>query len=513
MSTVLRRRVSLERSSAQTSRNSLREGLERCGMPEECVEAVVLSADEAYVNGLVHSEQPQGSVTVSNDVEIGRLLPELRDMGRGLEIGSEDQRRTQPDPLSSHGRGLLTQRFMDEVEITDDRAGGTRVRLTKDFLPASPAAVASEMRLPRSQASRRDRLMAGKRGVALAALAVFLGATIALPASPAKATPTGQEKAAAQVLLERTRLQLKALNVSLEATIQQYDLAELKLEDARSRAAEAGYQLTIAQSQLNAARDVAAARIVAIYKQPQPSVCDVIFSSESLGQMSAELWALREIGASDSRLITQLEGATAKVREQQDVLAAARTEARSLLTEVAIQRTGIEVAIARQRRIFVTAKAAVQRIQEEEAAASAAAARAAATAAQSSSWGNPRNIPEGPAGAGHPEVIAIARKYLGIPYVYGAADPKVGFDCSGLVMYCYAQIGIQLPHYSGYQQNLGVPVPMDELIPGDLVFKGYPTSYHVGLYAGGGSVIEAPHTGDVVRYDTIAGWMYAVRLR
>jgi len=76
-----------------------------------------------------------------------------------------------------------------------------------------------------------------------------------------------------------------------------------------------------------------------------------------------------------------------------------------------------------------------------------------------------------------------------------------------------AQIGIQLPHYSGYQQNLGVPVPMDELIPGDLVFKGYPTSYHVGLYAGGGSVIEAPHTGDVVRYDTIAGWMYAVRLR
>ena len=141
MSTVLRRRVSLERSSAQTSRNSLREGLERCGMPEECVEAVVLSADEAYVNGLVHSEQPQGSVTVSNDVEIGRLLPELRDMGRGREIGSEDQRRTQPDPLSSHGRGLLTQRFMDEVEITDDRAGGTRVRLTKDFLPASLRAV------------------------------------------------------------------------------------------------------------------------------------------------------------------------------------------------------------------------------------------------------------------------------------------------------------------------------------------------------------------------------------
>jgi cell wall-associated NlpC family hydrolase len=79
-------------------------------------------------------------------------------------------------------------------------------------------------------------------------------------------------------------------------------------------------------------------------------------------------------------------------------------------------------------------------------------------------------------------------------------------------MYCYAQIGIQLPHYSGFQQNLGVPVPMDALIPGDLVFMGYPVSYHVALYAGGGQVIEAPHTGDVVKYWPVSSFQYAVRL-
>jgi cell wall-associated NlpC family hydrolase len=96
--------------------------------------------------------------------------------------------------------------------------------------------------------------------------------------------------------------------------------------------------------------------------------------------------------------------------------------------------------------------------------------------------------------------------------VYGAANPAVGFDCSGLVMYCYAQIGIQLPHYSGYQQNMGVPVPMNALRPGDLVFMGYPVSYHVALYAGGGQVIEAPHTGDVVKYWPVSAFEYAVRL-
>ncbi len=59
---------------------------------------------------------------------------------------------------------------------------------------------------------------------------------------------------------------------------------------------------------------------------------------------------------------------------------------------------------------------------------------------------------------------------------------------------------------------MGTPVPMNALIPGDLVFMGYPVSYHVALYAGGGQVIEAPHTGDVVRYDSVAGFQYAVRL-
>jgi cell wall-associated NlpC family hydrolase len=104
--------------------------------------------------------------------------------------------------------------------------------------------------------------------------------------------------------------------------------------------------------------------------------------------------------------------------------------------------------------------------------------------------------------AGHPEAATIALKYLGIPYQWGGADPATGFDCSGLVMYVYAQLGIQLPHYAAAQFGFGTAVPRDELQPGDLVF--FDKLGHVGIYIGGGDMVHAPETGDVVKIEAIS---------
>ena len=102
-------------------------------------------------------------------------------------------------------------------------------------------------------------------------------------------------------------------------------------------------------------------------------------------------------------------------------------------------------------------------------------------------------------------MVAIAQRYLGVPYVYGGASPS-GFDCSGLTMYCYAQVGIGLSHGATDQQRASTPVPISALQPGDLVFFGSASySYHVGIYVGGGSMIHAPHTGAVVSYGSISG--------
>jgi len=106
-----------------------------------------------------------------------------------------------------------------------------------------------------------------------------------------------------------------------------------------------------------------------------------------------------------------------------------------------------------------------------------------------------------PVGGGHPEAAAIAARYLGVPYRWGGATPA-GFDCSGLVAYVYAQLGISLPHYSGAQFHIGQPVSRDALQPGDLVF--FNGASHVGIYIGGGQFIHAPHTGDVVKVSSLS---------
>ena len=107
--------------------------------------------------------------------------------------------------------------------------------------------------------------------------------------------------------------------------------------------------------------------------------------------------------------------------------------------------------------------------------------------------------------------VAIAERFLGVRYVWGGADPATGFDCSGLVMYVYAQLGIGLLHFSGAQYHEGAPVPFDQLAPGDLVFfdPGPRGPGHVGIYVGGGDFIQAPHTGDVVKISSLSEFGYA----
>jgi hypothetical protein len=99
------------------------------------------------------------------------------------------------------------------------------------------------------------------------------------------------------------------------------------------------------------------------------------------------------------------------------------------------------------------------------------------------------------------DVVTEAKKFLGDRYVYGAEGPST-FDCSGLAQYSYAQLGIKIPRTSQEQYRFGTPVPGPSwLAAGDLVFTEFTGGEpdHVGIYDGAGNVIQAPHTGDVVR--------------
>jgi peptidoglycan hydrolase-like protein with peptidoglycan-binding domain len=106
-------------------------------------------------------------------------------------------------------------------------------------------------------------------------------------------------------------------------------------------------------------------------------------------------------------------------------------------------------------------------------------------------------------------VVAIAKRYLGIPYRWGGASPATGFDCSGFVMYVYAKVGVSLPHNAAAQYRYGRAVSRANLAPGDLVF--FNGLGHDGIYVGGGRFIHSPHTGDVVKISSIHDSWYASR--
>ena len=113
-------------------------------------------------------------------------------------------------------------------------------------------------------------------------------------------------------------------------------------------------------------------------------------------------------------------------------------------------------------------------------------------------------------------VVSIAMKYLGVPYKWGGASPKTGFDCSGLVQYVFAQLGVYLPHYAAAQRYSpdGVWVSPDRLQPGDLVFftgsdGTRKAPGHVGIYIDDGYIVDAPHTGSYVRIDSLSERWFA----
>jgi cell wall-associated NlpC family hydrolase len=126
------------------------------------------------------------------------------------------------------------------------------------------------------------------------------------------------------------------------------------------------------------------------------------------------------------------------------------------------------------------------------------------------------NNPASPTGA---SAVAIAQHYLGVPYVWGGAIPATGFDCSGLTRFVYAQLGVNLPHYAASQFAAFAKLDPAQLQPGDLVFfePKFDGPGHVALYIGNDQMIEAPHTGALVRVSSFSkaadrmGFLGAVR--
>jgi cell wall-associated NlpC family hydrolase len=337
----------------------------------------------------------------------------------------------------------------------------------------------------------------------------------------ASATPQPGSISAKQAQAQGVLNQIQSLDGNLEHAIDAYNLANERLRAVKADLAENRRELGIARANLRQARTVLAEHAVAVYTSTSgDSTLEVLIGATSLDDFLSRVDTVGRVSDQGNRVLGEVMTFQNDVRARRARLKRAKARADDHVAERARQKASIESQLATRRSLLNSIRGEIVRMQaaerarqaelERRARAQAAAATAAppvlATALSSET---PSSSPE-PAAAATPAPVAryggavgIAMQYLGTPYVYGGASPS-GFDCSGFVMYVYAQLGVSLPHNAAAQYGSGTPVDRSQLQPGDLVF--FNGLGHNGIYVGGGSFIHSPHTGDVVKISPMSGW-------
>jgi cell wall-associated NlpC family hydrolase len=313
--------------------------------------------------------------------------------------------------------------------------------------------------------------------------------------------------------------QLQQLNTSLGRAVEQYNLANVKLARIQRSVKENRHELHVAKQNLRSSQRVIARRLVTLYTSDQASTLEVILGARSLDDMITRMDGAKSVTSLDGQVLTQVKHFRAAVRAQGRQLAAAHAEQQRLVTQRAARKAQIESQMAQQNRLLSSIKGEIHHILAVQAARQlqiAVAARARLASLHRASQQQAADTVVGISAITpsadtvvappptHTGVAGVALSQLGTQYVWAGAAPG-GFDCSGLVMWAYAQVGVALPHSSYAQWGYGVSVSRDQLQPGDLVF--FDGLGHVGIYIGGNQFVHAPHTGDVVKISSLdEGW-------
>jgi cell wall-associated NlpC family hydrolase len=362
------------------------------------------------------------------------------------------------------------------------------------------------------------------------AIGLALGATT-ISTSPAGAT-TQTELAGKMRQARQLEAQIQANSDRADVLDEQYLQAQSAVQDAKRQIADAEAGIASARAQESTLRDQLGGRAALLYigaGNGDPLGIDAT-NVQELGSRAKYGEAAAE---TDNKMIDQLAILDEQLNIQEKQLQGKKADAEKREKEADSARQAVAQASAQmqhlldstrsdiralanrieQDRLRAEAAAVRARIQAEEAAQRAAAQAAQSNAGNGGGGGSftassvdtgvdPGSIPAPNSGAG--AAIAYARAQIGKPYIYAGVGPD-GYDCSGLTMMAWAQGGVSMAHGS-QSQYLSFPhVPISDLQPGDLVFFGSsgPSNHHVGLYIGGGTMIEAPHTGAYVRYASI----------
>ena len=274
----------------------------------------------------------------------------------------------------------------------------------------------------------------------------------------------------------RARAEYIRLTNSVSLLVEEYDRAKVDLKATKARLADLQATYRKLQADARAARARLTARVAEVFRD-NGSQLGVLLGSSSLGELSDRAAFLSGLVGDDADLVS-------KTRLKTELARRAGVD----LSRAIRQQQGL-IKLIHQRSAQIRATTPYQQSLENV-------------------FGNksdPGSASLASTGSGAGAVaVRAALSALGRPYVFGAAGPSA-FDCSGLMMWAWAQAGVSLPHSSSMQYAVLPHVSLSQLRPGDLVFS-YSPIHHVGMYIGGGRFVHAPHSGDVVRITSIAGY-------
>ena len=358
-----------------------------------------------------------------------------------------------------------------------------------------------------------------RRRAPLVSLVCALGTALGtgVLAVPAQADRIGDARAEASRVWDR----LEADGRRIDSLNEKLNGARLRLAETDERIRDNTIRLGVARSNVRRVRGELNASLLAAYRNPAPDPVAVVLQARSLGSVLEEISLLNRTNRRNAVLLRDVRSYKREVVTRQQQLSAERAGRQGLVDDLAAQRSVVRSLVAQNKARYAGLKGRIKRLIEARVRAEAATAAhnklvaQQALAAASATTVATNDIGVGGAPASSiplpaasdlgSSAVRFALGKLGVAYIWGAAGPS-NFDCSGLVVWAYAQAGRPgLPHYTGALWNAGPHVDSSQLAAGDLVFFGSDLG-HMGIYIGGGQFVHAPHTGDVVKVSSLTGY-------
>jgi len=313
--------------------------------------------------------------------------------------------------------------------------------------------------------TRARRSLRHSVAAVIAAVMVLLGVT------------TGAVPAFAKPSVSDVEKQIDAANNKLEGVVEDYDRIHSLLTANQAKVAKLTASLKPLQLQVDVAQAELAPLIRQIYVNGPTTTGQLLVGATSVSQMLQVMSTVDEVSKRNREKIAGVITLRDQYQSQKNQLDAAIVTEKSQYADLAAKKSSIQSQLASLQKLRL-------KVYGENGPPLGTLRPVAC----------PFTYIGGAAGL----AARTACQQIGKPYVWAATGPN-SFDCSGLMLYAWGKAGKTLRHYTKWQWDDASPVSRADLRPGDLVFFYPPTMHHVGMYVGGGWIVHAPHTGDVVR--------------